>query len=192
MTYPTFDSAAACDVSLGPHVPDTNIIRPGSYKHDRAMMMFLEIGGVRFQCADPDWFRHLINQANAALISAGYPAHITASNDDAQADGADPDQGSRWRGHAIDKDESGAWRYTNNGVLVSDFPDRDCGHCGKENTPEGHDACLGTLPNVMNACCGHGMMADAYVQFPNGETVRGKDAIAYMHMLGAKKPEQAA
>ena len=89
MTHPTFDSAAACDVSLGPHVPDTNIIRPGSYKHDRAMMMFLEIGGVRFQCADPDWFRHLINQANTALISAGYPAHITASNDDAQADGAE-------------------------------------------------------------------------------------------------------
>ncbi|WP_417624982.1 hypothetical protein [Paremcibacter congregatus] len=86
MTHPTFDSAAACDVSLGPHVPDTNIIRSGSYKHDRAMMMFLEIGGVRFQCADPDWFRHLINQANAALQAAGYPPHTTPANDENQPD----------------------------------------------------------------------------------------------------------
>ena len=40
-----------------------------------------------------------------------------------------------------------------------------CTHCGKERTAEGHDGCVGTLPNVMNACCGHGKVNEAYVQF---------------------------
>ena len=43
--------------------------------------------------------------------------------------------------------------------------ERDCGYCGKSNTTEGHDGCLGILPNVMNACCGHGMAAEAYIQY---------------------------
>jgi len=50
---------------------------------------------------------------------------------------------------------------------------RPCGHCGLKNTPEGHDACLGELPGVMNACCGHGERRESYIQFTNGVTVRG-------------------
>jgi hypothetical protein len=59
----------------------------------------------------------------------------------------------------------GKWRYCSDGVPVSDDPFRPCGHCGRPQTPEGHDGCLGTLPGVMNACCGHGVEADAYVQY---------------------------
>ncbi len=34
---------------------------------------------------------------------------------------------------------------------------RPCRRCGQPPTPEGHDACLGHLPNVVSACCGHGI-----------------------------------
>ena len=34
--------------------------------------------------------------------------------------------------------------------------ERPCRKCGRMPTPEGHDACLGTLPEVLWACCGHG------------------------------------
>ena len=70
----------------------------------------------------------------------------------------------RYRGHAIAKNEMGRWVYAD-GTLVSVDPDRACGHCGKPNTPEGHDACLGTIPGAINACCGHGSPGEAYVQF---------------------------
>jgi hypothetical protein len=56
-----------------------------------------------------------------------------------------------------------------------------CGHCGKENTPEGHDGCVGTLPGVMNACCGHGAIGEAYVQFPNGRLMQKQEALDYIN-----------
>lgn len=59
-----------------------------------------------------------------------------------------------------------------------------CGHCGLARTPEGHDGCLGTLPGVMNACCGHGGNAEGtYVQFPDGSCVRDDDALAVIEWL---------
>lgn len=63
-----------------------------------------------------------------------------------------------------------------------------CSHCNKNRTPEGHDGCIGTLPNVMNACCGHGEDSVAYVQFdhkdynsePNKILLQGQEALAYI------------
>jgi hypothetical protein len=49
---------------------------------------------------------------------------------------------------------------------------RPCAKCGKLPTKEGHDACLGTLPGVIDACCGHGVR-EAYIHFENGVTIRG-------------------
>jgi hypothetical protein len=54
---------------------------------------------------------------------------------------------------------------------------RPCGHCNRANTPRGYDACLGHLPCVMNACCGHGETREAYIQFTPWLTVRGRLAI---------------
>ncbi|HUX17139.1 MAG TPA: hypothetical protein VMW52_11750, partial [Phycisphaerae bacterium] len=34
---------------------------------------------------------------------------------------------------------------------------RPCRRCNRRPTPEGHDACLGKLPGVISACCGHGV-----------------------------------
>jgi len=65
------------------------------------------------------------------------------------------------------------WFYVDTQTPTAGF-ERPCGHCGKKNTDEGHDACLGTLPGVMNACCGHGKAREAYVQFPPECVLRGK------------------
>lgn len=71
---------------------------------------------------------------------------------------------SHWRGHPIIYD-GGRWLYADTGLPVQLHPDRPCGHCGAPNTPEGHDACLGTIPGALNACCGHGSTAEAYIQY---------------------------
>jgi hypothetical protein len=47
-----------------------------------------------------------------------------------------------------------------------------CRLCGQLPTPEGHDACLGTLPGVRAACCGHGK-TEGYVMFDSGLMIRG-------------------
>ena len=71
-----------------------------------------------------------------------------------------------WRGHAISEQESG-WVYTDTQQLVRLNPNRACGFCGIANTVAGHDGCLGTLPGVVNACCGHGNPHEAYIQYDN-------------------------
>jgi len=57
---------------------------------------------------------------------------------------------------------------------------KPCGNCGRGYTKEGHDGCIGTLPNVMNACCGHGNEIEAYVQFSSDNIIRGKEAVEYI------------
>jgi hypothetical protein len=55
-------------------------------------------------------------------------------------------------GHRITHD--GGWRYADTGEPLGG---RACVKCGCQPTPDGHDACLGTLPGVIHACCGHGV-----------------------------------
>jgi len=53
-----------------------------------------------------------------------------------------------------------------------------CKKCKKGPTKEGHDGCLGTLPGlIMNACCGHGNDAQAYIQYWGGDRISGDRAI---------------
>ena len=80
----------------------------------------------------------------------------------------------RWRGHEIATDAIGLWRYCDNGRLVSGDPNRVCGHCGLPNTTDGYDGCLGKLPGVVNACCGHGVKAEAYTQYPESVMMPSK------------------
>lgn len=61
--------------------------------------------------------------------------------------------------------------------------ERDCGFCGMGNTEEGHDSCLGTLPGLMNACCGHGELNDTYIQFLDGKIIKGQRAIKIIQQL---------
>ena len=88
---------------------------------------------------------------------------------------------SKHRGHNIVfiDDE---WVYEDTRTPTVDN-ERHCGHCKKPKTEEGYDSCLGTLPNVMNACCGHGQDDEAYIQYPDGSDIRGKDAIDIIKYL---------
>ena len=57
------------------------------------------------------------------------------------------------RGNEIVSDGK-VWTYQD-GTLVSE--ERPCVRCGQMPTPEGYDACLGYIPGIESACCGHGV-----------------------------------
>ncbi|WP_040981051.1 hypothetical protein [Oceanobacillus jeddahense] len=90
---------------------------------------------------------------------------------------------TKLRGHDVEY-RNGQYVFADNGnPTATTWQDRPCGYCGLYNTPEGHDGCLGTLPNVMNACCGHGDSNTAYVQFDKESTLRGQEAIEKIEKL---------
>ena len=88
------------------------------------------------------------------------------------------------RGHLIEFINN-EWVYCDTSESTADTgKERPCGHCGLPNTIEGHDGCLGTLPGVMNVCCGHGGKHEgAYIQFLDETCIRHDDAIEIMDVL---------
>lgn len=90
---------------------------------------------------------------------------------------------STFRGHKIEI-HNGEYIFSDTRQLVSaTWESRPCGHCGRHYTEEGHDGCLGTLPGVNNACCGHGQDLDAYVAYENGKRLSGIEALVVMDTL---------
>lgn len=80
------------------------------------------------------------------------------------------------RGHAIYFDGE-QWRYKDNQEPTTEnWQSRSCGHCHLPNRADEHDACLGRLPGVINACCGHGDTRQAYIMYEDGETERAEEA----------------
>ena len=77
----------------------------------------------------------------------------------------------------------GEWRYFDTGQLVANNSNRRCAYCTQPNRDDGDDACLGHLKGIMNACCGHGLLRHAYVQFLDSSTVRGEDAVTILNIL---------
>ncbi len=57
------------------------------------------------------------------------------------------------RGWPIEWDGA-KWIYSD--IKTPQNDQRRCARCGKPPTTNGHDACLGFIPGVSNACCGHG------------------------------------
>ena len=49
---------------------------------------------------------------------------------------------------------------------------RPCMKCGKLFPLESHDLCLGILPVVDNACCGHGICSEAFIRFKDGLVIK--------------------
>ena len=72
-----------------------------------------------------------------------------------------------FHGHEIEISPLGGWVFSDSKNPVTDVP---CKKCGKIGDP---DACLGTLPGVDFACCGHGNREESYVKFTNGVILRG-------------------
>lgn len=80
---------------------------------------------------------------------------------------------SYFRGHPIYYSNKG-WRYEDNLNLMEGVKPRPCKKCGKKFAAQGvADPCLGDLPGVKKACCGHGIREKAYVMFTNGVVIRG-------------------
>lgn len=80
------------------------------------------------------------------------------------------------RGYPIYKDNDEVWRFcdTNDPTETTWF-NRPCGHCGMYgNSNDGlPDPCLGDLPGVTNACCGHGDSSQSYICFVGGLVISG-------------------
>jgi len=53
---------------------------------------------------------------------------------------------------------------------------RPCPKCGKYPTEEGHDPCIVTLPNVIAACCGHGV-EEPYIYTEDHQYIEGKEDV---------------
>lgn len=85
------------------------------------------------------------------------------------------------RGHEIYNDR-GIWRYKDNDEPTAGTY-RECGACHLPNRPDEYDACVGHLGGVMNACCGHGKISEAYVQFDEKRVIRGIKAIKYINAV---------
>lgn len=83
-----------------------------------------------------------------------------------------------WRGHEIEF-VNDQWVYSVNKKPVKENPSIYCGHCGRSPTIEGHDGCLGTIPGIKNACCGHGITDQAYVQFFDDIRISGEEALDF-------------
>lgn len=67
------------------------------------------------------------------------------------------------RGHECYFDEaSKSWKYSDNNESVENN-ERPCKRCGKMPTKDGHDACLGNMPGVKHACCGHGELEPYFI-----------------------------
>jgi hypothetical protein len=75
-------------------------------------------------------------------------------------------------GHKIISMDGLVWRWEDTGELAG-IGERSCIRCDKDPTIEGYDACLGKLPGVTAACCGHGT-DEGFIRFENGLTVRGQ------------------
>lgn len=61
---------------------------------------------------------------------------------------------SRDRGWPITLHPEG-WLYDDTGTPADG--QRACRRCGESPTPDGHDACMGTIPGATSVCCGHGV-----------------------------------
>lgn len=83
---------------------------------------------------------------------------------------------SEVRGHPVEWTGE-MWVYSDNKQpLPSDGgKERPCIKCGQKERPGkgGVDQCLGVLPGVDNACCGHGNPEYSYIRFTNGVVVTG-------------------
>lgn len=75
-------------------------------------------------------------------------------------------------GNEITSKDGENFFYSSDNKTVDWYNIRKCPACGKKQTKEGHDACLGTLRGVRFACCGHhSSKGHPYVVFNNGLSI---------------------
>lgn len=69
------------------------------------------------------------------------------------------------------------WRYADTGEPVDDETRavRKCPGCDLLPRPDGIDPCMGALPGIYSACCGHGMTDEGWLSFNNDARLRVDD-----------------
>lgn len=72
----------------------------------------------------------------------------------------------------------GEWVYQDTGEPIS--VERPCRHCGRWP-----DTCLGELPGVLAACCGHGDRKESYILFENGLII--KDFVVDQNLFDSRQ-----
>ena len=78
-------------------------------------------------------------------------------------------------GHKIHQDEDGEWIWSEDNTPCS--IKKSCPKCKLFPMENGNDPCLGDLPGVVGACCGHGLEAQqGYLLFENGIRIKLKNA----------------
>ena len=78
-------------------------------------------------------------------------------------------------GNQIYSDDNGeTWYYTDTGEKIKENDKLTCPACSQSARNDEPDPCLGYLPGVDNACCGHGIRELAYISFENGIVIRGQ------------------
>jgi len=65
------------------------------------------------------------------------------------------------------------WDVDGEPMTKEQIRDLRCCHCDCPRREDGKDPCLGELPGVKNACCGHGEPGKGYVSFENGVKIYG-------------------
>lgn len=99
---------------------------------------------------------------------------------------APPKPNEGWdRGHFI-VCRDGKWVFADDGAPIpcEGGDHRPCAKCGKlwgdsMGVPDVPDPCLGRVPGVRWACCGHGVASQAYVSFEDGRRLYGIPALLW-------------
>ena len=117
---------------------------------------------------------------------------------------------SYWRGHPIiyvkrnnneiildndgnpDPATDGQWLYVDTMEPTPGYGGgyRPCGKCKKSFAGSYNgdaDPCLGELPGVDNACCGHGFKGESYIRFTNGIIIKNFDIEYPISIKGENK-----
>lgn len=90
------------------------------------------------------------------------------------------------RGHRILSADGTIWRYADDGPVV-EGAERPCVRCGRPPVGDvGADACLGVLPGVKAACCGHGVLSP-YVLFEDGTRLHPGDVEVYLAIMSRRE-----
>jgi len=71
------------------------------------------------------------------------------------------------RGHLITY-WKGKWVYADDKTPAN--KERPCKFCGEMPTKKGYDPCLGYIPGVKSACCGHGV-DEGFIMYDDGRVV---------------------
>lgn len=75
------------------------------------------------------------------------------------------------------------WRWAGTGEPARSG-ERACTSCGRVSE-DGCDPCLGRLPGVKAACCGHGKN-EAYVLFDDGSGIEGAAALDFQRLMSER------